>query len=55
MPDLTGEILYSAYRNSMQRAAKVRGLSPEPRWKDLKPWKKNIWNRAANSLGEQKR
>lgn len=47
---LTGEQVYKAYREAMKHHARLRGLSPEPRWKDLKPWLKNVWNRTALAL-----
>lgn len=52
---MTGEQLYTAYRRSMQRAARSRGLNAEPRWKDLKPWLKRVWERAAADLSEGSR
>lgn len=47
---MTGEQMYTAYRAAHKRAAQKRGSVCEPRWKDLKPWVKRIWDRAAESL-----
>lgn len=47
---MSGEEMYAAYRSSMQRAAKNRGLNHEPRWKDLKPWIRRVWECAATDL-----
>jgi hypothetical protein len=44
---VSGEQLYEAWRASMNRAADRRGNHREPRWKDVKPWLKRVWDEAA--------
>lgn len=46
----SGQQIYDAYRTSMARTGFGRGNAKEPRWKDLKPWLKKVWDRTATEL-----
>lgn len=47
---MTGEQVYGVWREAMNAAAARRGNHMEPRWKDLKPWVKQVWNNTAEKL-----
>lgn len=47
---MTGEKMYNAYREAHKHAARRRGLVNQPRWKDLKPWVKHVWEEAAGGI-----
>lgn len=44
---MTGERMYTAWRDSMNAAAARRGNQKEKHWTDLKPWVRSVWNDAA--------
>lgn len=45
---MSGEQMYEAYRSAKNR--RKRGDNPEPRWKNLKPWLKRVWDEAATNM-----
>jgi hypothetical protein len=47
---VTGEQMYTAWRKAMQTSVAARGHTSQPRWKDLKPWLKRVWERASENL-----
>lgn len=47
---MTGEQLYNRWREVKNKVGDHRGHAREPRWRNLKPWVKKVWEQTAEGL-----